>query len=145
MPHLIRKLLRLLPLAALFLLLLARSALAADPPPAPDIDASAWAKALYAAITEKQWGIVSGVLLVGLVYPLRLWGPKFLKTPGGGLILAMAIALAGTFVVTLAAGTHMTLAVAASALATAATAAGLWEWLKAHVPGMQSAANKATS
>jgi hypothetical protein len=99
--------------------------------------------ALYAAITSKAWGVVAGLVLVGLVYPLRRFGPNIFKSQFGGLVLAFIISLSGTFGIALAAGVHLTLGLAASAIATAATAAGLWEWIKAHIPGGQAAADKA--
>lgn len=140
-----RILFRYLTLAmAVLFLLAARAIAAADPPPAPDVDASAWIRALYDAVVGKQWGVVAGVVLIGIVYPLRLWGPRIFKTQFGGLVLAMLVSLAGTMGITLAVGAPVTLSVVISALSTAATAAGLWEWIKAHVPGGQALADAAT-
>jgi len=130
----------------LTLLVLTRNAwAAADAPPAPDVDAAGWLKALYAAVTGKQWGIVVGVVLIGVVYPLRRFGPEVLKTPFGGLVLAFLMSLAGTLGIALAAGAGVSLGLVVTALTTAATAAGVWEWLKAHIPGMESAAQKAVA
>lgn len=134
---------RLLTWPLLFLVLMTGAALAATDVPAPDTDAAAWIKALYTAITSKAWGVVAGLALVGLVYPLRRFGPDVLKTPFGGLVLAFLISLAATLGVALAAGAPLSLSLAASALATAATAAGVWEWIKAHIPGAQATADKA--
>lgn len=114
-----------------------------SPVPSPDADAAGWIKLLYGAVTSKAWGVVVGLVLIGLVYPLRKWGPNVLKTPFGGLVLAFAVSLAATLGAALAAGVAPSLSLAASALATAATAAGVWEWLKAHIPGVQVAANEA--
>lgn len=139
------KLNRLLTWPLLFLVLMTGAALAATDIPAPDTDAAGWIKALYTAITSKAWGVVAGLALVGVVYPLRRFGPDVLKTPFGGLVLAFLIALAGTMGVALAAGAPLSLSLAASALATAATAAGVWEWIKAHIPGVQAAADKAST
>lgn len=144
--HQLQRLLRspfLLLASFLVLLYLTGSAWAADAPPAPDVDAAAWVKALYTAVVGKQWGIVAGVALIGVVYPLRRFGPNFLKTPFGGLMLAFLVSLAGTLGIALAAGAHPSLAIVVTALTTAATAAGVWEWLKAHIPGMEAAAAKA--
>lgn len=129
--------------ATLCLLCLSQVALAGTAPPPPDQNASAWLQALYAAVIDKQWGIVAGVALIGLVYPLRLWGPDVFKTPLGGLALAFLVSLAGTLGITLAAGAAVSLQVAVAAVTTAATAAGLWEWIKAHLPGGAAAAAKA--
>jgi hypothetical protein len=135
----------LAPLILFFLLLACGSALAAAAPPPPDQDAAEWLKALYAAFTSKAWGTVAGVVLIGLVYPLRRFGPAILKTPFGGLALAFVVSLAATLGAALAVGVSFSLALVASSLATAATAAGIWEWLKAHIPGVQEAAIKAGS
>lgn len=130
----------------LFLLLVPAAALAAPDIPAPDTDAAAWAKLLYMAVTSKAWSVVVGLVLVAVVYPLRRWGgllvPWF-KTPFGGLVLAFLVSTAGTVGVALAAGVAPTLALIATSLSTAAVAAGVWEWLKTHVPKVQLAADKA--
>lgn len=140
------KLNRFLTWPLLFLLLVPAVALAAPDVPTPDTDAAAWAKLLYMALTSKAWGVVVGLVLVAVVYPLRRWGgvvvPWF-KTPFGGLALAFLVSLAGTMGVALAAGVAPTPGLIASALSTAAAAAGVWEWLKAHVPKVQDAADKA--
>jgi len=129
----------------LFLALMTATALAATDVPTPDSDAAAWVKALYTAVTAKAWSPLVGLVLVGLVYPARRWGPAIFKTAFGGLVLAFLISLAGTMGVALAAGTKPSLTLLASSLGTAATAAGVWEWLKTHIPGMQAAADKAVA
>jgi hypothetical protein len=121
------------------------TAAAAGPVPPPDVDAAAWLQAIYVAVTSKNWGLVVGIALIGLVYPLRLWGPAVFKSKLGGLMLAFLVSLAGTFGAALAAGAHPNFAMVVTALTTAATAAGLWEWIKAHLPGAQAAADKATA
>jgi hypothetical protein len=132
----------------LFLVLVPAIALAAPDIPAPDTDAAAWAKLLYMAVTSKEWGVVVGLALVALVYPLRRWGgmvvPWF-KTPFGGLVLAFLVSLSGTLGIALAAGVKPTVGFLATALSSAAAAAGVWEWLKAHVPKVQDAADKAAA
>lgn len=142
----VEKINRFLTWPLLFLLMMPAAALAAPDIPTPDTDAAAWAKLLYVALTSKAWSVVVGLALVALVYPLRRWGgitvPWF-KTPFGGLVLAFSMSLAGTVGVALAAGVAPTPALIATSLSTAAAAAGVWEWLKAHVPGMQLAADKA--
>lgn len=133
-------------LFALFLMSLSATAFAAADPPSPDVDAAAWIKALYEAVTSKEWSVVVGFVLIGLVYVARRWllgWIAWFKTPFGGLVLAFGMSLAGTLGVALAAGATPTLGLVASALSTAAAAAGIWEWLKAHIPGMQAAADKA--
>lgn len=135
-------------LCVMFLLCLSATAFAAPDVPPPDIDASAWAKAVYAAVTSKEWSVVIGLALVGLTYVARRWALGWIswfKTPFGGLVLAFGISLAGTLGVALAAGARPSLSLVATALSGAAAAAGLWEWLKAHIPGMQKAADKAST
>lgn len=135
-------------LLILFLTTLSATALAAADPPTPDTDAAAWVKALYTAVTSKEWSVVAGFVLVGLVYVARRWllgWVAWFKTPFGGLVLAFSMSLAATMGIALAAGTKPSLSLVATALSTAAAAAGVWEWLKAHVPGMQAAADKAVT
>jgi len=131
-------------LAIAIFLYLTATAFAAGATPPPDQDAPAWLQALYAALTSKNWGLVVGLALIAVVYPLRRFGPLYFKSQTGGLILAFAISLAGTFGAALAVGAKPDLVFVVTALTTAATAAGVWEWLKAHLPGAQAAADKAT-
>jgi hypothetical protein len=131
----------------LFLVLMCGTALAAGDIPSPDQDAAGWVKLLYAAITSKAWTVVVGLVLVGVTYPLRRWGGELVpwfKTPFGGLGLAFLVSLSGTIGVALAAGATITLALVATSLSTAAAAAGIWEWLKAHIPAVSAAADKAS-
>lgn len=137
MPHK----LRLLQLSVLLLILgFASIALASDGPPPPAPDVAEWLKALYAAVTSKSWGIVAGLAMTPLVYALRRFGPSVLKSTFGGIVLAFLIALAGTLGAATAAGATWSLGLVAGALATAATAAGVWEWLKDLIPGVEDAA-----
>ncbi|HKQ65975.1 MAG TPA: hypothetical protein VJZ73_13255 [Methylomirabilota bacterium] len=144
-----QKINRILTWPLLFLVLLApATALAATDPPTPDTDAAAWVKALYEAVTSKKWSVVVGFVLVGLVYVARRWAlgwVAWFKTPFGGLVLGFLIALAGTMGIALAAGVQPSLALVATSLSSAAVAAGVWEWLKAHIPGVQTAADKAVT
>src|SRR5678815_943764 len=134
------------PVVTLILLVcLSQLAFAGTDPPPPDQDAAGWLQALYTAVTQKQWGIVAGVALIGLVYPLRLWGPNVVKTKLGGLILAFVVSLAGTLGITLAAGAAVSIQVVIGAITTSATAAGLWEWIKTHLPGGAKAAAAAVA
>jgi len=132
----------------LFLMSLATTAFAATDPPTPDTDAAAWVKALYDAFTSKEWGVVAGFVLVGLVYVARRWllgWVSWFKTPFGGLVLGFLVALASTMGIALAAGTRPTLGLVFTSLSSAAAAAGVWTWLKAHIPGVQAAADKAAA
>jgi hypothetical protein len=131
-----------------FLLATTGVALASPDVPTPDTDAAAWVKLLYTAVTSKEWSVLVGLVMVGIVYPFRRWGgllvPWF-KTAFGGIVLAFLLSLATTMGLALAAGAHPTLALVATSLSTAAVAAGVWEWLKAHLPGVQAAADKASA
>jgi len=140
-----RSLSRLTLFVALALLYLTGLALAADAPPPPDVDAAGWLKAIYMALTSKNWGLVVGLGLIALVYPLRRFGPEFIKSKTGGLLLAFGISLAATFGAALAAGAKPDIVMIITALTTAATAAGFWEWIKDHLPGAQAAADKVSS
>lgn len=139
---------QLLSWPVVFLFLMCGTAFAATDIPSPDTDAAAWVKLLYAAVTSKAWTVVFGLALVGLTYPLRRWGglliPWF-KTALGGLALGFLVSLSATLGVALAAGVPPTLTLVASALSSAAAAAGIWEWLKTHIPGVQAAAAKSGS
>lgn len=126
------------------LLLFSKLAFAVDAPP-PAFDAPAWVQEVYAAVTSKNWGLVAGLALIGLVYPLRLYGPAVFKTKLGGLALAFGVSLCGTFGAALLAGARPDIAMIVTALTTAATAAGVWEWIKAHLPGARAVADKATA
>lgn len=129
----------------LCILLLPASALAgADTPPA-DFDAPGWAKALYDAVTKGEWKLVGGLGLTGLVFALRTWGAKLVPwfaSKSGGLALSFAISLAGTIGLALGAGADITWRTILAALGTAATAAGLWEWLKSYIPSADASNEK---
>jgi hypothetical protein len=131
-------------LTVVFLLLLSRLAQAGDAPPSPDVDAAAWAKLVYAAFTSHSWGVLTGLVLIALVYPLRRFGPDVFKSSFGGLVLAFLVSLCATLGAALSVHVAPSLGLVASSLATAATAAGLWEWLKTHIPGVQAAADKSS-
>ncbi len=120
-------------------------AFAATDPPPPDVDAATWIKAIYTAVTSKNWGLVVGLVLVALVFPLRKYGPALLKSKTGGLLLSFATSLAGTLGAALLAGAKPDLPMVITALTTAATAAGIWAWLKDHLPGAQAASDKITA
>lgn len=139
MEYRMRKL-NLLLFLGLFLVILPTVSWAADTIPPPDVDAAAWAKLLYAAVTSHSWGVVTGLVLIAIVYPLRRFGPSLFKSKLGGLVLAFFVSLCATLGVAFAAGARVDFALIVGALTTAATAAGLWEWLKAHVPGVEGAA-----
>ncbi len=135
----------LLPILTMLLLAsMWRLALAADAPSPPDVDAAGWAKLVYAAFTSHSWSVLAGLVLIALVYPLRRFGPDVFKSSFGGLVLAFLVSICATFGAALAVNVPVSLSLVASSLATAATAAGLWEWLKAHVPGFQAAADKSS-
>lgn len=142
-----RKLILFLP----FLIILASGGLAlaaAAAVPSPDVDANAWVRALYTAATAGDWKIVGGLGLLGLVFALRAYGARlipWLATKSGGLVLGLAVSLAGTLGLALAAGASVNLTTFASALVTAATAAGLWGWLKDRIPAVGAPASSAAT
>lgn len=132
-------------IAATTLTYLCGVALAAADPPPPDVDAAVWIKAIYTAVTSKNWGLVVGLALIALVFPMRKYGPAIFKSKLGGLLLAFATSLAGTLGAAFAAGAKPDLPLVVTALTTAATAAGLWAWIKDHLPGAQAASDKITA
>lgn len=142
------KLNRLLTWPLLVLTLLLCQVVAAQtspPPPDPSTDLSGWASLLYTAFTSKAWSVVAGLVLVGLVYPIRRFGPEIFKSKFGGLVIAFVLSLCGTLGGALAVHVAFSWGLLASSLATAATAAGVWEWIKDHIPGMSTAAAKAST
>jgi hypothetical protein len=130
----------------LLVLLWCSSALAAADIPTPDANAAEWLKMLYAAATAGEWKLVGGLGLVGLTFALRTWGARLVPwfaTRLGGAILSFAVSIAGTIGIAIASGAPIGLATFAAALGTAATAAGMWEWLKTVLP-KAAASNEAT-
>jgi hypothetical protein len=136
------KLNRLLPWPIIlsFLLLMSATAFAGTDPPTPDADTAAWLRALFTAVTAKEWTPAVGLVLLGLAYLGRRWGGALIpwfRTTFGGIVMSFGIALAGTIGVVWAAGGHVTVSLVFGALTTG-TAAGLfWEWLKKKFPGAQ--------
>jgi len=131
-----------------FLMLSPLHALASPDIPDPASDAAAWLRALYTAMTTKEWSVAFGLALVGVVYVMRRWvvgRVSWFRKPLGGLVLGFVTALAATIGVALAAGAHISISLALTSLSSAATAAGVWEWLKAHIPGVDAAAVAAGS
>jgi len=137
---------RILILSLLLIALLASSAIAnAAGVPTPDEDAPAWALALYTAITSGEWKLAGGLVLLGLTWLVRSWGVRlipWLGTSLGGIVLAFVLALASTFGLALATGASFTLASVAVAIGTAATAAGVWEWLRSYFPPAATSSDK---
>lgn len=128
-----QKINRLVTWPIILLFLGCSSAFAADAVPAPDTDAAAWARLLYDALTSKAWSVVAGLGLVALVYPLRQWAAllfPWFKTTLGGVVLAFVISLSATMGAALVAHAQLSLSLIAMALSTAATAAGVLQWIK---------------
>jgi hypothetical protein len=119
------------------------SAAASGAPPAPDVNLSAWLTALYTAVTSKEWSIVTGFALILLVYPIRRFGPQIFKSNIGGKVIAATVSILGTLGIAYEAGMPVTLQLVFQAVSTAVVSAGVWEWVKDHVPGVQAAAEKA--
>ena len=138
--------LRRLYLSILILLLVAGSALADVA--SPDTDAAGWARALYDAFTSGRWKIVAGLSMLGVVYAIRFvaskWIPWF-KTKTGGFLLGFAVALLTTLGAAFAADAPVSLGLLLSALGTAATAAGLWGWIKDKLPALGKPVSDSTS
>lgn len=101
--------------------------------PDPATDTEGFLKALLDAATTGKWKVLAGLVLVALVYVTRRWvlgRVAWFQTKLGGFVLAGGMSLAGTIGLALAAGGPMTIAVLLNALGTAATAAGVWQWMQ---------------
>jgi hypothetical protein len=106
-------------LLAMFALLIPALAIAQEAPvlPTPD-DLGMFAQAVLAAFSAHNWGLVTALVLIGLVWAARKWGGKlwpFLLTDRGGALLSLVGGLA--------------LSIAAAA--TAPTAGSVWAVLGA--------------
>lgn len=127
-------------LVFLTLVLLTGLAYAADVP-APDVDTSAWLKAVYEAATKGEWKMLAGLVLIGIVFVLRAYGSKYIKwfaTSTGGTILNFVGSLGGTIGLALAAGAPVTFGLVLTGISTAATATGLWELIKRYIPSVNT-------
>lgn len=105
----------------------------ASPAPDPESDTGGFLKAIYDAATSGKWKVLAGLVLVGLVFLTRKWiAPrvKWFSTKLGGATLALLLSLGATFGLALASGAALSIGMALSALSTAVTAAGLWQWLQ---------------
>lgn len=105
-------------------------AFAAGDVPTPASDTAEWLKALYSAATSGEYKIAAGLALVGIYYAINRWTPLKPKSKGGRIALAFALAFVGTIGLALGADAPLSLATFATAIGTAAGAAGVWEWIK---------------
>lgn len=124
------KLNRLLTWPVVLLFLMCSMAIAAPEVPLPDDDAAGWAKALYEALTRKEWGIASGFVLVGVIYLARRFGPRWVKGEVAAMLLGFVVSLGSTLGITLAAGAEFSWTLLATSAASAAEAAAIWQWIK---------------
>lgn len=131
--------------ALLITLMMATGMSAADAGATLPIDTSSWLSALYVAVTSREWSVLVGLVFVGVVFLIRKVGPDVVKTKLGGLLLSIGVALFSKIGIALAAGVKPDLSLVMGALATAAESAGLWEWLKDHLPSVQAAAAKVSA
>lgn len=95
------------------------------------------ARAAYEAATSGKWKVLSGFILMLLVYASRRWllsRVKWFKTALGGLVIAFALSLVWAVGSALAAQVALTLSLLLHALSNAAAAAGLWQWLQKLSP-----------
>jgi len=111
---------------------------AAAAPPAAAPDAGGLLKDAYRAATTKQWALLAGFILMGLVWIARIGAIKVIpwfSTTSGGVALAFGISACGTLGLALSSGAAVTVDLFVSAATTAATAAGLWQWVSKRFPG----------
>lgn len=116
--------------ALLLLLCLTSIVFASASVPSPDVDTADWLKALYAAFTRGEYKLGVGLVLVGIVAAVMKWTPLKPKSKVGKISLAFAISLMTTLGVALASGAAIEFNTFATAISTAAGAAGVWGWIK---------------
>jgi hypothetical protein len=119
--------------ALLLLLCLTSIALASASIPSPDVDTAEWLKVLYAAFTKGEYKIGAGLVLVGIVAGVMKWTPLKPKSKLGKIALAFTVSLMGTLGVAFAADAPIALGTFATAISTAAGAAGVWGWVKDYM------------
>jgi len=94
-------------------------------------------KDAYGAATSKRWALLAGFILLGLVWICRhgliKWIPWFATTTGG-VVMAFAISAGGTLGLALSSGAKVTADLFLAAASTAATSAGLWQWISKRFP-----------
>ena len=120
----------------------AEPAAQAAPAAVPSIDENpvGFFGAAYRAATSKQWLLLTGCVLMALVWVLRLglvqkW--KWFGTTAGGITLAFAISAGSSIGAAATSGMPINASLLLSALTTAATAAGLWQWVSKQFPSLK--------
>lgn len=108
--------------------------------PSPDTDTAEWLKALYTAFTSGDYKIGAGLVLVGIVAGFMKWTPLKPKSKLGKIALAFGVSLLGTLGLAFAADAPIALGTFITAISTAATAAGVWGWIKDWMASKKPAA-----
>lgn len=115
---------------------------ALTPTEVPDLsqDPGGFFGAAYQAATSKQWLLLTGFVLMTMVWIARYllakqW--KWFATTIGGIVAAFAISAGGTIGAAILASRPITAALLLSAATTAATAAGLWQWVSKQFPALK--------
>ena len=91
----------------------------------------------YGAATSKRWALLAGFALLALVWLARHGAIKLVPwfaTTTGGVFLAFGISACGTLGLALGSGAKVTPDLFVSAATTAATAAGMWQWISKRFP-----------
>jgi len=91
----------------------------------------------YGAATSKRWALLAGFVLLALVWLARHGAIKLVPwfaTTTGGVFLAFGISACGTLGLALGSGAKVTPDLFVSAATTAATAAGMWQWISKRFP-----------
>lgn len=102
-------------------------------PVADPSNIEAFARAIFDAVTSKNYALVAALAVVALVYLARKYaGPKvpFLQTDKGGVLLSLATSFAGALATALFAGGPISLALVSQALIVAFTASGGWSMIR---------------
>lgn len=132
----LRPLFRVLLTFVLFLPLLAWAQVVAVPGALDPSDPTAVASALAAAISNKQWALVTALGITALVAGLRRWVPTtnvvgaWLNGKVGGIVSTLVISFGIALVAKLTAGQRLTVALAIDTLGLALAASGGWSIIK---------------
>ena len=102
---------------------------------APDIekDPGGFAGEVLAAAKNGEWRLLSGLVLIALVWATRRWGSKLVpwfSTDRGGAALVLGLALLGGVATTLFEGAPLSMGLLANVVSMAMTAAGGWAIVK---------------
>lgn len=106
----------------------------------PDANVTGWARAVFLAATNGDYWILTGLMMLGLAFALRVWVIKIVpwfSTTLGGVVHAGSLTIITYVGLALAAEQPIAWRVLLSALTTTIMAAGLWQWLTKAFPWLK--------